>query len=134
LLKDNRAVKIDNLCRLGKIGVPYLMKNLEFIGEGRNRKVYRHKNYVIKIPINEYGDLDNLRESLEYKRNREKNGKSWDILGRCKLLKNGYLLMEYIELVDNPYSKDMPEWVSFIDCGQVGYDKRGRLKAYDYGG
>jgi hypothetical protein len=31
-----------------------------------------------------------------------------------------------------PYSM-APSWAGEVDCGQVGYNKTGRLVAYDYG-
>lgn len=33
------------------------MRPLIYLGRGRNREVYRRGNYVIKVPVNEEGDL-----------------------------------------------------------------------------
>lgn len=31
-----------------------------------------------------------------------------------------------------PY-KNGPDWMGFVDCGQVGYNRFGQVVAYDYG-
>lgn len=44
--------------------------------------------------------------------------------------------MEYVSCWRNYHSNasEMPRWVDWIDCRQVGYTKDGRLVAYDWGG
>ncbi len=55
------------------------------------------------------------------------------LLAKCKLIYVGgipVLVMEFVKQI--PY-KEMPDWADFIDCGQVGYNRRGNIVAYDYG-
>lgn len=100
---------------------------LEFLGAGRHRAVYRRGRWVYKVPINEQGDFDNYREAWFYSKTRGKdfNGE----YARCRMLKNGWLVMEYVEPVP---PKLAPKWADFIDCQQVGTNRRGNVVAYDY--
>lgn len=43
------------------------------------------------------------------------------------------LVMEKVDIhgVSHLGYKDMPDWVGSVDCAQVGYDRNGRLVAYD---
>jgi hypothetical protein len=62
------------------------MKDMTLIGEGRHRRVYQHGNYVIKVPLNEWGETDNWRERdlwLEYGYDR-----GYVKYARCRLLGN----------------------------------------------
>lgn len=104
--------------------VTKLTKGLQFIGDGRNRKAYRHKGYVIKVPLNVFGMLDNEIEAKAFKRYGEEFP-----YARCKLI-GVCLVMEYVE---HTWEKNLPDWVMSIDCGQVGYNRKGKLLAYDYG-
>jgi hypothetical protein len=111
----------------------------EYIGDGCSRSVYRHGNYVIKLPLDDYGISANAREAHRWK----KYGYSGEIpYARCRLLPNsGILVMEYARytipgktLPDGfvPY-EEAPDWTKWVDCQQVGYNRTGRLVAYDYG-
>jgi len=40
------------------------------------------------------------------------------------------LVMEKVEIVTASY-QDMPDWVGYVDCGQVGRNSKGELVAYD---
>lgn len=97
---------------------------LEFIGEGRNRRVYKHKGYVVKIPINEYGLADNEFEAQTFKKWHKEFP-----YARCRMV-GVCLVMEYVE---HTFEKKLPEWTMSVDCGQVGYNRDGKLLAYDYG-
>ena len=103
------------------------------LGYGRNRLVLAHgKNYVVKIPLNDEGEFDNLSEariSRKYGKRADPDGVQY---ARCRLLKNGWLLMERVSPA-RPYGLARPGWIDFIDCGQVGRARDGRLVAYDYG-
>ena len=105
--------------------------NLTYLGEGNTRQVYLtpSKNYVIKFG----NDWCNQSEAIAYERNREEfNGPCR--FARCKYISlDGVdcLIMEYIK----PETKSwrfLLDWTSNIDCHQVGYDKRGKLVAYDF--
>lgn len=104
------------------------MKQLIFLGEGRNRLVYRlgeHGRYVIKVPKSNYGINDNYHEARIYKEHKD------DIISyaRCRLT-GTFLIMEYVEPID---TWDIPEWAKYVDCGQVGRNLNGKIVAYDYG-
>ena len=40
--------------------------------------------------------------------------------------------MEYVEHADR-FDNELPDWTGFVDCGQVGFTKKGELVAYDFG-
>jgi hypothetical protein len=107
----------------------------ELIGEGRNRIVYGRGNYVVKVPLNEDGISDNYHERWTWLHRDE--GFSY---ARCRLI-GALLIMQYARFpvegkTDengwHEYRKDLPWWVDFIDCQQVGYNRFGELVAYDY--
>lgn len=111
---------------------PIDVSQLKCIGEGRNRRVYllpSGKN-VIKVPLNDDGISDNCVEDSRFRKHRAK----WYPLARCRLLDytKYYLIMEYVKPAKKPY--DCGEaWVYSVDCGQVGFNRAGRLVAFDYG-
>jgi|SRR5579859_2584968 len=109
----------------------------EYLGSGRHRSVWRHGNYVIKVPMCEKGIYDNFHERYVWL-NRNANRFSWAKYARCRLI-GVILIMEYARypgpLSDSngfiPFDK-VPDWASYIDCQQVGYNRRGEIVAYDY--
>lgn len=110
-------------------------KKFQYLGDGRHRVVYRHKDWVIKVPHNESGVQANLNEYNLFKRNKiDVNQRGVEITyARCRLLKNMFLVMEYVE--DTPRTRQSrPNWSDFIDCRQVGLNRRGEYVAYDFGG
>jgi len=101
----------------------------EPIGIGRHRTVFRDGNWVYKVPHDEegWGMASNDREA---------QGALWsdepERFANCELVvvQDFQLLkMEYV----TPASHLRGGWTDFIDCGQVGYTKDGRLVAYDWG-
>lgn len=97
------------------------------IGQGRNRIVFGiSENYVAKIPINEKGVFDN-----GYERRCFKRGHVAYPYARCRMLGDFVLIMERLNLKVN--KEDLPDWVKYVDCAQVGWNSRGKLKIYDYG-
>ncbi len=127
----NKAHELSNL----------LSKDERYIllGQGRNRIVYRKRssNYVIKIPISEYGAADNCHERRLFIQRNESNTKIR--YARCRLL-GIILVMQYARCVGElsesdgfiPY-KNCPKWADYIDCAQIGYNRFGQIVAYDYG-
>ena len=98
----------------------------DWLGAGRGRVAFKHKNYVVKIPYTMEGIMFNRMEAYSYKKHNA-DGR----FARCRM--HGIMLvMEYIEQIKD--HDDLPLWVSYIDCGQVGYTRTGKLVAYDYGG
>lgn len=95
------------------------------VGYGRHRITFRlNEKWVVKIPIHELGYSDNKYEYFKYTTNRE------SIYAKCRMI-NGVLIMEHVRPAVS-YA-NLPDWVYDIDSLQVGYNKNGRLVAYDYG-
>jgi hypothetical protein len=46
---------------------------------------------------------------------------------------NTYIKKKYGKHTAVGYSPNMPDWIEFIDCQQVGYNSRGCLIAFDFG-
>jgi len=101
---------------------------LKFLGEGRRRRVYLSPSgrTVVKVPKCGFGVSDNLIERDRYRHNPE---------GRyapCRFWPGtNMLVMEYVEPIQRLCDK--PEWADYIDCGQVGTSRSGKVLAYDYG-
>jgi hypothetical protein len=116
----------------------YLQRALR-VEAGRNRVVFiMPHGYVIKLPrtLDGFGDNDwegsvsngpgQSLEAIQYPKTKLHYWKEIPIL-----------FMEYVEWATN---KDIearlgkePNWVGFVDCGQVGFTSTGRLVAFDYG-
>jgi len=93
-----------------------------YIGEGNNRIALKYRNIVVKIPKNPNGIDDN------YSKPCMKYAPKSKII---ELPKTGIplLFMEYL----NPNVKEkLPQWTLSYDCQQVGYDRKGNLKLYDW--
>lgn len=98
------------------------------IGRGRNRAVFADgDDWVIKVPVNEDGMLDNARESA--------HADPGIPLAPCELIDDHpdgvpVLRMRRVREVFIPHA-EQPFWMGFVDCGQVGYLPDGTLVAYD---
>ncbi len=103
---------------------------LAHLGDGRHRTVYTHKQFVVKVPVDDQGAFDNDYEYSIYR----KYGAQPDLNGiqyaRCRLMSNGWLVMEHVVLLAY---EDHPKWADYVDCQQVGRGRDGRIVAYDYG-
>lgn len=96
---------------------------------GRNRTVFKGKTIVFKVPHNSYGIHDN-----EYEYRTFKSSPNNDKLARCKLVHiNDIPILLMIKVDTNIPLKNLPDWSKFYDCFQVGKNKKGKYKAYDYG-
>lgn len=93
-----------------------------------------NKKFVYKIPRNYDGITNNQREQRLFKLHIR--GEGWIPVARCKVFNPNpdiglpILVMEKIEKSSLKGTK-IPDWVFFVDCQQVGYDKNGKLVAYD---
>ncbi len=97
--------------------------------DGKNRYVCISRSIVLKVPKNVYGVIDNLHEARLFKTENDTH------LARCKIkLINGLpvLIMQKLTLVSNE-THTFPDWAQCVESKQVGLDKYGRWKAYDYG-
>jgi len=124
-----------------------ISRGFEFIGYGRNRIAFlsQSKKNIIKIPITQGGVADNTHEHISWSKFRKKLVP----IARCRLLKNSVILV--MELITRPYHPYDPNvldnqrnknfddlikqnpWIDFVDCGQVGLNRKGQLVAYDFG-
>jgi hypothetical protein len=104
---------------------------------GRNRAILidPNKRHVIKVPINGMGIRDNEYEYDMFK--KYKSGREIIPVATCKIFYADktvgipLLMMDYVKVINGYTLKDAPNWVSWIDCAQVGYDRKGNLVAYD---
>ena len=95
---------------------------------GRNRLVFANDHIVFKFPRNHAGMADNDWEG----------SCSAPYLARGKWLEIDGFICVMQERVQRLYAdaicpKKLPDWVGSIDCCQVGYDRQGKLRAYDFG-
>ena len=110
------------------------MVKLELIGEGRNRLVYRSPSgrTVLKVPKSDAGVSDNNIERIRYRENRLQGG--WlpkGVYAPCRFLPGtDALVMEWVDVA--AARKDLPSWVGYVDCQQVGINRAGKLLAFDY--
>lgn len=109
----------------------YLFSKYEYVGIGLYRVVFKMKgNLVFKFPLSASGEYCNDGEGSWFGEELAK--------GRLHYIK-GFtcLFQEYVREVSNQEIKEVlgevPDWVSGIDCGQVGFAKDGTtLKAFDF--
>lgn len=107
------------------MNIPY-----QLLGVGRNRVTFLLPSgkYVLKIPRNDSGVWDNHHEA--------RLSGTWNY-ARCKLVNLcgiWCLVMEYLncETIYKEYDS-LPDWTIGVDCCQVGYNRKGKLLAYDFG-
>jgi hypothetical protein len=97
------------------------------IGSGRNREGYGSTSAIFKLPITVDGMYENAWERTRFVRGPDKN------LARCRLLHLEDVPVLAMVLLDTDHTnKNLPDWADFIDCRQVGFDRRGNVRAYDY--
>lgn len=93
---------------------------------GRNRATFISKYSVIKFPLNDDGETNNDMEAYFISDNTAK-GK--------KIVLKGFTCIIQEKIIELSYPVDfttLPEWTKNIDSGQVGYDHKGHIKAYDF--
>lgn len=96
---------------------------------GRNRATFISSHCVIKFPLNFDGIADNAWEAASHEEPYLAKGRPlW--IGDFNCVVQERLTMPRF---DKHTSRNYPDWVREIDCAQVGYDKKGQLKAYDFG-
>lgn len=96
---------------------------------GRTRAVFDMGNgYMMKVPFNDEG---------EYANGNEVRASAADDpaipIAECFYNKVGdvdVIMMEKVDRITVDYSR-MPDWVGYVDCGQVGLNRQGKLVAYD---
>lgn len=103
----------------------------EVVGRGCTRLVIRRPGHlwVWKIPLRPFGLYDNEREVRLFAANYWPHARK----AKCKLYRVCGLplvLMEWVNTDDVP--DPLPAWVHHIESNQVGTNRRGELRAYDY--
>lgn len=98
-----------------------------YLSCGDFRAVYRRKNYVVKVPINIDGIIDNIVEFKGWKKYGYRPTNLGLVLAPCRLLNNNCLMMVRVKTTGLLY----PDWANKVDNCQVG-EYRGRVVAYDY--
>ena len=140
---DSRPFYIDE-DPLDENGVGYFeqlhmryFKRCRRVFRGRNRNVFDMGSYVVKIPKNFYGMGDNEWEGSVSNANEDPEEIQY---ARTRLIYWEDIPIVFMEYVEPATSTEIvekigaePEWVACVDCGQVGFNKNGRLVVYDYG-
>lgn len=90
---------------------------------GRNRATFLSKSFVIKFPLNVDGEKNNESEAA-FISNKTARGKI------IKLNDFKCIIQEKLNL--NIDINNLPQWCNLIDSKQVGLDKFGNLKSYDF--
>jgi hypothetical protein len=111
----------------------------EHVYEGRNRRAYLIKGYVVKVPLNWDGIADNSWEGSV--RNGDQPLREYDIVYPKTRIVDfegiPVLMMERVHPATSRLIKRVlgrvPKWIDRVDCCQVGFTKDRRLVAYDYG-
>lgn len=111
-----------------------LLEDHESLGAGGTRWAFRQGGVVVKLAMNTLGLIHNWLEADLYRRLKELNPyppENPPVPARCRILKNQVaLVMAY--LTPCGYTEHAPEWANYLDCQQVGFDRRGVVRAYDY--
>jgi hypothetical protein len=119
----------------------YLDSGDEILGYGRTRICFANgKDRVIKIPFTCEGYKASSNEVITYGNFQKRSDDDWTITSdwiptaECRFFQipcsNVPLLS--MERVERPrFGEPRPEWVDCVDCGQVGYNSKGELVAYD---
>lgn len=107
------------------------------ISYGRNRIVLLMGPYVIKFPINWNGHADNDWEGSISNPDESEPDYNPDNVqyARTRLAyfeQTPIVFMEQVTPTAESYDV-LPDWVGYVDCAQVGYNRKGKLVAYDYG-
>ncbi len=102
-----------------------------YVGHGRHRIVFKRprSKFVLKLPLNDNGVSDNWHEAV---RGSVAHLNPDRRIARCRTVAGCLLLMEHVQEADLALA-DLPGWVGYVDCWQVGLTASGRLVAYDFG-
>jgi hypothetical protein len=107
-----------------------------YIGHGRHRDTYLHKRCVIKVARCIEGIQANNEELDIFRSRDKKNDKIEGIeivrYARCRRFNEVAIVMESIVEFDFSKGHYVPNWAWDMDGGQVGWNRKCRLVAYDY--
>lgn len=110
-------------------------KGWVYVGAGKDRRVWKKGNVVLKLAFTDSGVIANNNERKIY---RESIGKKQDIkYAPCRMVCEGVLMMRAVRELD--YLNDandlllIPKWAfDLVDGQQVGIDRNGTIMVYDY--
>lgn len=113
-------------------------KGAKVIGYGRTRVVFEFDDEnVVKIPFTGEGYMASGYEVKSSNYYKENPVDAYIPTADCRFetiaigdSEIDVLVMERVTHARLGY-KDLPDWVMSVDCGQVGYNSRGVLVAYD---
>lgn len=103
---------------------------------GDTRIVFMFDDYVLKVPANERGIVNNKSEAEHYR----SHWNEYMPLSPCSLydymlvehkLALPVLHMERVKLIGSEGMENLPDWVGSVDGSQVGHLPDGTLVAYD---
>lgn len=110
-----------------------LKNNYEVLGIGRNRIVFKLKsgNYVLKFPLSNNGETDNDWEGSVCIDNEDNEEIQYP---RTKwILYKGFVCVVMDMIKQKEELSNLPDWVDSVDCQQVGFNRKNRLVAFDFG-
>jgi hypothetical protein len=105
-----------------------------YLGSGKDRRVWKRGNVVLKIGYVESGVISNLSERKLYLQSlgRDQEAK----YAPCRLVSDNVLMMRYVKELDDldPCQAALiPKWAYYLNDGQqVGIDQKGNVLVYDY--
>lgn len=107
-----------------------LASKYDYLSSGTYRAVFKLRgNRVLKMPLNEAGVFCNDGEASTLDETCAR-GKWLEIDGLV------CVMQEYVEdaSLANIRARlgHIPDWVAGVDCAQVGFNRAGQLKAYDF--
>ncbi len=130
--EDDTAETLRFLCER------YMQRSNNQVFTGRNRNVFILKNnIVVKIPVNLCGIADNDWEGSISNANDDPEEIRF---ARTRLTYYKGVPIVFMEHVTYAGKREIekrlgyePDWVMSVDGGQVGFNTKGQLVAFDYG-
>lgn len=133
---DDDIVDEDGIGAFERLCKRYYEKCLQ-VSWGRNRNVFDMGTYVVKVPKNFDGLIDNDWEGSV---SNSEDGLDQVQFARTRIAYRGDVPVVFMEYVEPASTSEIvarlghePDWVMSVDCGQVGFNLKGELVAYDYG-
>lgn len=121
---------MDTIQKLINKTIKELRSKYEVIGEGHNRIVFlKDDDWVIKCPLNEDGLNDNISEARRYRQFGDTDLVKY---AECKMFFLNDINCLEMERVYPISKSERPDWADYVDGGQVGKNKDGKILAYDY--
>lgn len=137
-LQKNHRIGNSDLVLIVRKAVTALIKSgAEWVGTGTSRICFTFpgSNIVIKVPFNSAGENASHREEQAFK-DFQKWPQVCTPIADCSFVdftsSFGMKLLVMEQLHEFPGSIiGLPDWVAGVDCGQVGYNSKQKLVAYD---